>query len=178
MYPDNDQDTLSLHQKEQTENGLSEGIGLLTTTGVLAATAAGRAAVGRLVQCKGHIGRASGGGGAAVHQLQFLVGDKAYVHFGDIPDGAILRLFHAGAAESHVKRAEQVQLHLVAVGKVGLYFLHKGFDDVLHVAFCHGAILLDIGGEDIDVHRTAGFGLLTEIIQLGASSCRSRFYGV
>ena len=66
-----------------------------------------------------------------------------------------------------MKRAEQVQLHLVAVGKVGLYFLHKGFDDVLHVAFCHGAILLDIGGEDIDVHRTAGFGLLTEIIQLG-----------
>ena len=75
-----------------------------------------------------------------------------------------------------MKRAEQVQLHLVAVGKVGLYFLHKGFDDVLHVAFCHGAILLDIGGHRRPPYRR--FWASDGDNTTGASSCRSRFYGV
>jgi hypothetical protein len=38
---------------------------------------------------------------------------------------------------------------------------------VLHIAFCHGAVLLNTGGEDIDIHRSTRFGFLTEIIQHG-----------
>ena len=58
-------------------------------------------------------------------------------------------------------------LHLVAVGKVRLNLFHKSLYHVLHIAFCHGAVLLNTGGEDIDIHRSTRFGFLTEIIQHG-----------
>jgi len=145
-------------------NRLSERI--LLFAAITAATT-GRTAVRRLVQRESHVCRAAGGSRTAVHKLQLLVGHKADIHFGDIPHRAVFRLLHTRTAERHVKRAELVQLHLVAVGKVRLNLFHKSLYHVLHIAFCHGAVLLNTGGEDINIHRSARFGFLTEIIQHG-----------
>lgn len=145
-------------------NRLSERI--LLFAAITAATT-GRTAVRRLVQRESHICRAAGGSRTAVHKLQLLVGHKADIHFGDIPHRAVFRLLHTRTAERHVKRAELVQLHLVAVGKVRLNLFHKSLYHVLHIALCHGAVLLNTGGEDIDIHCSARFGFLTEIIQHG-----------
>ena len=149
----------------KTGHGLSERV--LLFTAATTAVATGRTAVRRLVQRERHICRTAGGSRTAVHKLQLLVGHKADIHFGDIPHRAVFRLLHTRTAERHVKRAELVQLHLVAVGKVCLNLFHKSLYHVLHIAFCHGAVLLNTGGEDIDIHRSARFGFLTEIIQHG-----------
>ena len=143
-------------------NRLSERI--LLFAAITAATT-GRTAVRRLVQRESHICRAAGGSRTAVHKLQLLVGHKADIHFGDIPHRAVFRLLHTRTAERHVKRAELVQLHLVAIGKVRLDFFHKGFDYVLHVTLRHGTVFLNTGGKDINIHLAAGLRLLTEIIQ-------------
>ena len=147
----------------KTGHGLSERV--LLFTAATAAVATGRTAVRRLVQRKRHICRTAGGSRTAVHKLQLLVGHKADIHFGDIPHRAVFRLLHTRTAERHVKRAELVQLHLVAIGKVRLDFFHKGFDYVLHVTLRHGTVFLNTGGKDINIHLAAGLRLLTEIIQ-------------
>lgn len=151
----------------KTGHGLSERV--LLFTAATTAVATGRTAVRRLVQRERHICRTAGGSRTAVHKLQLLVGHKADIHFGDIPHRAVFRLLHTRTAKRHVKRAELVQLHLVAVGKVALNLLHQGFDDVLHVALRHGTVFLNGGGKDIDVHGAAGLGFLTEIVQHGRS---------
>ena len=86
--------------------------------------------------CRAHSphSRAAGHGGAAVHQLQLRVEDKAYIHLRDNAHRTLLRGLHAGTAERHVKSTQLVQLHLVTVGKVALNLLYQGFDDVLYVA--------------------------------------------
>ena len=155
-------------KRDEKKSGKSAGDRLserILLFAAIAAATTGRTAVRRLVQRERHICRTAGGSRTAVHKLQLLVGHKADIHFGDIPHRAVFRLLHTRTAKRHVKCAELVQLHLVAIGKVRLDFFHKGFDYVLHVTLRHGTVFLNTGGKDINIHLAAGLRLLTEIIQ-------------
>ena len=65
-----------------------------------------------------------------------------------------------------MKCAELIQLHLIAIGKVCLNFFYKGFNYMFYIAFGHGAILLNGGGQYVDIHLATCEGDLTEVIQL------------
>ena len=62
-----------------------------------------------------------------------------------------------------MKCAELIQLHLIAIGKVCLNFFYKGFNHMFYIAFGHGAILLNGGGQYVDIHLATCEGDLTEI---------------
>ena len=145
-------------------NRLSERI--LLFAAITAATT-GRTAVRRLVQRESHICRAAGGSRTAVHKLQLLVRHKADIHFGDIPHRAVFRLLHTRTAERHVK---------CRAGSASPCRRWQGSPESLPQEplftcftspFVIGAVLLNTGGEDINIHRSARFGFLTEIIQHG-----------
>ena len=145
---------------ERGTRGLSQRVLVL-----VAVRAAAGAGVFGLVEGEQHVGGALGLRVAAVYQAEALVRRETDVHPADVTNGTFLSKLHARAAEGHVESPQLVQPHLVAVGQVTLDLLHQHLDDVLHVAAGHGTVLLDVGGQHIDINGAASLGFLTEIIQ-------------
>lgn len=155
---------------ERGTRGLSQRVLVLVAVRAAAGVpavgvpAAGAGVFG-LVEGEQHVGGALGLRVAAVHKAEALVRRETDVHPADVTNGTFLSKLHARAAEGHVESTQLVQPHLVAVGQVTLDLLHQRLDDVLHVAAGHGTVLLDVGGQHIDINGAASLGFLTEIIQ-------------